>query len=442
MQDIRWRAVWLSLPLVIVCLLLWAIADAATAFAVFAVGVLAYLAGHLYWLHKLLLWLRKPDLASMPSGAGVWEDVFAALHHDKRRHSRSQTQLSSALDRFRHAASALPDGVVLLDSSDKIEWCNTTAERQLGLNFAHDVGQPVAYLVRHSDFVHYLQEQDYSEPLKLRSARNPDITLEIQLVPFGSNQKLLLCRDISQLEKLEHMRRDFIANVSHELRTPLTVVGGFLESLMDMEGVIPEDVRHYFSMMQEQTSRMRHLVEDLLALSQLESSVSMPADSEVNIATLLDLVLHEAQGLSSGRHRLGLEVEPDLWLTGATQELHSAFGNLVSNAIRYTPEGGEIDIRWKSNGEEAVFSVRDTGIGIDPQHISRLTERFYRVDRSRSRETGGTGLGLSIVKHILARHQARLEIHSEPGLGSTFSVVFPQARVVRKTAQPQQINEA
>ena len=442
MQDIRWRAVWLSIPLVFFCLVLWAIADAATALGVFAVGILAYLAGHLYWLHKLLLWFRKPDLASMPSGAGIWEDVFAALHHEKRRHSRSQTQLSSALDRFRHAASALPDGVVLLNGSDKIEWCNSTAERQLGLNLAHDAGQPIAYLVRHSDFVRYLQQQDYSEPLKLRSARNPDITLEIQLVPFGSNQKLLICRDISQMEKLEHMRRDFIANVSHELRTPLTVVGGFLESLMDMDGAVPKDMRNYFNMMQDQTSRMRHLVEDLLALSQLESSVSMPVDSEVNIASLLVLVLHEAQSLSNGRHRLALEVEPGLWLTGATEELHSAFGNLVSNAIRYTPEGGEIDMRWKSSGEEAIFSVRDTGIGIEQQHIDRLTERFYRVDRSRSRETGGTGLGLSIVKHILARHQARLEIQSEPGLGSTFSVVFPQARVVRKVAQPQQIGEA
>ncbi|HEX5539146.1 MAG TPA: phosphate regulon sensor histidine kinase PhoR [Methylophilaceae bacterium] len=432
MQDIRWRAAWLSLPLIIVCLILWALADAATALGVFAIAVLAYLIGHLYWLHKLLRWFKQPDLANMPVGSGIWEDVFAAIHHQQRRHNRSQSQLSSALDRFGHAASALPDGVVLLNGNNQIEWCNTTAEKQLSLSLSQDVGQPISYLVRHADFIHYLQAQDYSEPIKFRSSRNSEITLEVQLVPFGSNQKLLICRDVSQLEKLEHMRRDFIANVSHELRTPLTVVGGFLESLSDMEGAVPDNVRKYFSMMQDQTSRMRHLVEDLLTLSQLESSINMPQDTEVDVAQLLDLIMREAQSLSDGRHKISLDADPSLCLTGATEELHSAFGNLVSNAIRYTPDGGEILISWNLRGQEAVFSVQDTGIGIEQQHIDRLTERFYRVDRSRSRETGGTGLGLSIVKHILSRHQARLEIQSQPEKGSTFSVIFPKARVVLK----------
>lgn len=368
----------------------------------------------------------------MPLGAGIWEEVFAAIYHQQRRYSRSQTQLSSALDRFRHAASALPDGVVLLNSSDKIEWCNTTAEAHLGLALPQDTGQPIGYLVRHTDFIHYLRDQDYTEPIKLKSWRNSEITLEIQLVPFGANQKLLICRDVSQLEKLENMRRDFIANVSHELRTPLTVVGGFLETLMDMDGKIPEETRGYFNLMQEQTARMRHLVEDLLTLSQLENSLVVPHDAEIDVASLLSTVMNEARSLSNGRHRLEIEADPGLCLTGATEELHSAFGNLVSNAIRYTPEGGEITMSWKLRGQEGVFSVTDTGIGIEQQHIDRLTERFYRVDRSRSRETGGTGLGLSIVKHILTRHQARLEIKSEPGKGSTFSAVFPKARLVHK----------
>jgi two-component system phosphate regulon sensor histidine kinase PhoR len=431
-QDIRWRAVWLSIPLILICLILWALADAATALGVFTIGILAYLIGHLYWLHKLLRWFKKPDLASMPVGAGVWENVFAAIYHEQRRHNRSKTQLSSALDRFGHAASALPDGVVLLNGSNRIEWCNTTAEKQLSLTLPQDRGQPIGYLVRHTDFIQYLQKQDYSEPIKLKSSRNIEITLELQLVPFGINQKLLICRDISQLEKLEYMRRDFIANVSHELRTPLTVVGGFLESLSDMEGAVPENVRKYFTMMQDQTSRMRHLVEDLLALSQLESSISMPEDTEINVAQLLARIMDEAQSLSDGRHQIRLDADPSLCLTGAVEELHSAFGNLVSNAIRYTLDGGEILISWKLREQEAVFSVQDTGIGIEQQHIDRLTERFYRVDRSRSRETGGTGLGLSIVKHVLARHQARLEIESEPEKGSTFSVIFPKSRIVRK----------
>lgn len=432
MQDIRWKAFWLALSLIFFCLILWAITDAATALVVFSLAVSGYLAGHLYWLHKLQQWFRKPELSTMPLGAGVWEEVFAAIYHQQRRYSRSQIQLSSALDRFRHAASALPDGVVLLDSSDKIEWCNTTAEVQLGLALPQDSGQPISYFVRHTDFIHYLRDQDYSEPIKLKSWRNPEVTLEIQLVPFGANQKLLICRDVSQLEKLENMRRDFIANVSHELRTPLTVVGGFLETLMDMDGKIPKETRSYFGLMQEQTARMRHLVEDLLTLSQLENSTMVPHDAEINVASLLSTVMNEARSLSNGRHRLELEADPGLCLTGAAQELHSAFGNLVSNAIRYTPDGGEITMTWKLRGQEGVFSVTDTGIGIEQQHIDRLTERFYRVDRSRSRETGGTGLGLSIVKHILTRHQARLEIKSEPGKGSTFSAVFPKARLVHK----------
>ena len=432
MQDIRWRAFWLALSLVFVCLITWAVTDAVTALVLFGLGVTAYLAGHLYWLHQLLQWFRHPDLSTMPLGKGIWEEVFAAIYHQQRRYSRSQTQLSSALDRFRHAASALPDGVVLLDSSDKIEWCNTMAESQLGLTLSQDHAQPISYLVRHTDFIHYLRDQEYSEPIKLKSWRNPEITLEIQLVPFGANQKLLICRDISQLEKLEHMRRDFIANVSHELRTPLTVVGGFLETLMDMDGKIPEEFRNYFNLMQEQTARMRHLVEDLLTLSQLENSQTVPQDAEIDVATLLATVMNEARSLSNGRHRLSLESDPGLCLTGSPDELHSAFGNLVSNAIRYTPEGGEITMSWKQRDQEGVFSVKDTGIGIEQQHIDRLTERFYRVDRSRSRETGGTGLGLSIVKHILTRHQARLEIQSEPGKGSTFTAVFPKARLVHK----------
>lgn len=432
MQDIRWRTFWLNLSLVFACLVVWAFEDALTALSVFAFVVFAYLASHLYWLHQLMEWFKKPELSTMPLGSGIWEDVFAAVYHEQRRHSRSQTQLSSALDRFRHAASALPDGVVLLNGDDQIEWCNPPAEIQLGLKLPQDAGQPISYLVRHGDFIQYLQDQDYSEPIKLRSWRNPEITLEIQLVPFGANQKLLICRDISQLEKLETMRRDFIANVSHELRTPLTVVGGFLETLLDMDGAVPDSMRTYFGMMQEQTGRMRRLVEDLLVLSQLESSQTVPQETEIDVSSLLTMIMKEAQSLSSGRHRLSLEADPALCLTGAAEELHSAFGNLVSNAIRYTPEGGEIIMTWKTRGQEAVFSVQDSGIGIEQQHIDRLTERFYRVDRSRSRETGGTGLGLSIVKHILTRHQARLEIQSELGQGSTFSVVFPKARLVHK----------
>jgi two-component system phosphate regulon sensor histidine kinase PhoR len=399
---------------------------------VFATGVVIYLLSHLYWLHKLNLWLKKPVLNNMPDGAGIWEDVFAALYQEHRRHSRSQTQLSTALGRFRHAASALPDGVVVLNAENEIEWCNPPAEVQLGLNLKQDQNQPITYLVRHGDFITYLQEQDYSEPIKLKSWRNAEITLEILLIPFGTKQKLLICRDVTQLEKIEAMRRDFIANVSHELRTPLTVVGGFVETLLDMDGAIPESTRTYFNMMQDQTSRMRRLIEDLLTLSHIESNVQPPEDNEIEMSALLNMLLNDAIALSQGRHQISVEADADLDLIGAVEELQSALGNLVSNAIRYTPQGGNILISWKIGDDHAIFSVKDDGIGIEQQHIDRLTERFYRVDRSRSRETGGTGLGLSIVKHILTRHQAKLEITSELGKGSTFSVVFPKARVLKK----------
>jgi two-component system phosphate regulon sensor histidine kinase PhoR len=370
----------------------------------------------------------------MPNGSGVWEDIFASLYKEHRRHSRNQTQLSTALGRFRHAASALPDGVVVLNTENEIEWCNIPAETKLGLNLEQDQNQPITYLLRHGNFISYLQEQDYSEPIKLKSWRNAEITLEILLIPFGTKQKLLICRDVTQLEKIDAMRRDFIANVSHELRTPLTVVGGFVETLLDMDGAIPENTRTYFNMMQDQTNRMRRLIEDLLTLSHIESNVQPPEDTEIEMSALLNMLLNDANALSHGKHQITVDAEANLDLSGALEELQSALGNLVSNAIRYTPNGGNILISWKIRQDHAIFSVSDDGIGIEQQHIDRLTERFYRVDRSRSRETGGTGLGLSIVKHILTRHQARLEITSELGKGSTFSVVFPKARIIQKTS--------
>jgi two-component system, OmpR family, phosphate regulon sensor histidine kinase PhoR len=386
----------------------------------------------LRWLHKLQRWLKKPASSTLPEGSGIWEDIFSDLYQLQRSHSSSQTQFISALDRYRDAASALPDGVVALDDKDRIDWCNKAAERMLRLSLEQDTGQPIYYLVRQPEFIQCLQMQDYSNTFRLRSWLHQDMILEIQFVPFGASQKLLICRDVSQLEKLDIMRRDFIANVSHELRTPLTVIGGFLETLSDMEGAIPEGQLQYFTLMLKQTERMRHLVEDLLTLSQLENGRTAPQDTEVDVASLLNQVVNESKELSKGRHQIVLEAQSGLALTGVSLELYSAFSNLVSNAIRYTPEHGRVLIRWKMRGKEAIFSVSDSGIGIEQQHISRLTERFYRVDSSRSRETGGTGLGLSIVKHILLRHQAKLEIQSKFGEGSTFSAVFPFSRVINK----------
>ena len=457
MQDIRWNAFWLLAALIVICLVSWVATDATTAMAIYSVTISIYLFTHLFWLHQLSKWVKKPEIKTIPNGYGIWEDVFAALYHEQRRHSRSKTQLSSALGRFRHAASALPDGVVVLNSDNKIEWCNPPAELQLGLDLIQDENQPIQYLVRDGDFLSYLISQDYIEPIKIRSwvntALSPEhkteITLEIQLVPFGTQQKLLICRDVTALEKIEAMRRDFIANVSHELRTPLTVVGGFLETLTDMEGAVLPNTRPYFAMMQEQTARMRGIIEDLLTLSQIESNAQRPNNDEIDMSQLSSMLHKEAQALSTSlsatllddekqQQNITLEIESNLNILGSTDELHSAFSNLVSNAVRYTPTGGHIHISWhleeKQGQQLAIFSVKDAGIGIEQQHIDRLTERFYRVDRSRSRATGGTGLGLSIVKHILNRHQAKLEIKSVLNEGSTFSAIFPKERIVQKQA--------
>ncbi|MGB2832493.1 MAG: phosphate regulon sensor histidine kinase PhoR [Methylotenera sp.] len=442
MLDIRWKAGLVICGLSVISLFLWLITSATTALITFSIGLLLYLSRHIYWLHQLHAWLKKPDLKEIPEGSGLWEDVFTALLRYERKNTLNQTQLNSALERFNLATSAMPDGLVILGASNEIEWCTPQAENLLGLHLNQDKNLPIVNLVRDSQFIAYLYNEQFEESFKLKPLHSPETMLEIELIPFANQQKLLICRDMTQRDKVDIMRRDFIANVSHELRTPLTVVGGFLETLSDMEGAVPDNLKNYFAMMEEQTSRMRRIIEDLLTLSTIESNSADPENSEINMPALLNAIQNDAIGLSQSLKKPQLQIhlsaDPMLNLRGAQEELRSAFSNLVSNAVRYTPVEGannsqsncEIFIDWALRDGEAVFSVRDTGIGIEQEHISRLTERFYRVDRSRSRETGGTGLGLSIVKHILIRHQAKLEITSELGVGSTFSVIFPKSRVV------------
>lgn len=436
MSDIRIKAALFICALSAICLFLWLIINAKIALIIFAIGLLIYLFIHIAWLHQLHAWFKNPVLKEIPEGSGAWEDVFTSLMQYARNNLANQAQLSSALERFNLTANTIPDGLVILSPSNEIEWCTPHAENQLGLNIATDKNLPIVNLIRDSQFIAYLYNGIYGEPFKLKSWQNPEVIFEIQLIPFESKQKLLICRDMTQLEKVDVMRRDFIANVSHELRTPLTVVGGFLETLSDMEGAVPENLKTYFAMMQEQTARMRRIIEDLLTLSTIESNSEAPDEHEIDMANLLKVIKNDALGLSQSlykaKHKIHLDADSMLNLSGAQDELHSAFSNLVSNAVRYTPTGGEISISWNLINEQPVFAVCDSGIGIEQQHIDRLTERFYRVDRGRSRETGGTGLGLSIVKHILIRHQAKLEISSEIGVGSTFSVVFPKVRVAHK----------
>ena len=414
----------------IAALLIWAIFSLTPAL-LFVIAVLLFLmARHAWQLYKLTQWLVKPDLQTIPEANGIWDEAFSRLYKMVKRHQQTKLDLAAELKHIEMATEAMPDGVAILNSVNRIEWCNPLAAEHFGLNPQRDIMQDITYLVRKPEFIEYLHEGNFSEPLVMSPARQDDLRLSIKLVNYGDNKRLLISRDITQLERIETMRRDFVANVSHELRTPLTVVNGFVENLQDMDNLNHTQISRALFLMAEQTKRMDNLVADLLTLSRLENDHSPIREEVVDIPALLRSVYQDGQALSADKHHITLEIPSKHNLTGNYDELRSAFGNLLSNAIRYTPEGGEILVRWAERGEQPVFSVRDSGIGIAQNHIPRLTERFYRVDRSRSRETGGTGLGLAIVKHIALRHQGKLEIISTEKQGSTFSIVFPLKRSV------------
>ncbi|MBY4896239.1 phosphate regulon sensor histidine kinase PhoR [Cupriavidus sp. AU9028] len=398
-----------------------------------ACGVLmALLLYYLYQINRLWKVLDAPAYGDIPSALGLWGEVYYRLHRLVKRWRMQVLQVEQQHTRFIQAIQASPNGVLMLDDADQIEWCNEVAELHFGLNARRDVRQRITHLIRRPEFVQYLMLQRYDEPLQMRDmGEHKQNVIAVQVLPYGDNRKLVLTQDITKLENTEAMRRDFVANVSHELKTPLTVLTGFLETMRDLP-VSPEDQRRYVDMMLTQSMRMQHIVEDLLALAKLESDMQPPSQDRIDIAAVVQHLVHDAEALSQGRHAIDTEIDPTVGIRGTHSELMSAFGNLVTNAIRYTPAGGRICICLDWQHGHAVFAVKDTGLGIDAEHIPRLTERFYRVDRSRSRDTGGTGLGLAIVKHVLSRHHAELRISSEVGKGSVFRVVFPTDRSVRQ----------
>lgn len=426
MTDL-WQRSFNIIFVILIAAIVWMILGAVKALIFLCVVLLWMIFHHIRHLVALERWLQVSDHTpgSIPAGSGAWDDVFAHLARYVRQHSQSQERLSSALEQMQSATAAMPDGVVILDESNRIEWCNPVAEHHLGIDLALDIGQPISHLVRQIPFVEYLTARRYSNPLILKQMRQQGLVLSLQLVPYGYNQKLLISRDITRFEKIETMRRDFIANVSHELRTPLTVISGFLETLSSTDEVTPDFNKRALMLMTEQATRMQRLIEDLLVLSRLEDAQNKVKEKPVDVVSLLNDLLREAESLSAGRHRIKLTLATEDKLRGSEEELRSAFSNLISNAIRYTPDHGEIAIYWEKRNGQGLFFVQDSGIGIEKAHIPRLTERFYRIDSSRSRETGGTGLGLAIVKHIANRHEAHLEITSEVGKGSRFAIWFP-----------------
>ena len=428
-QD--WRGILLRRLLLLLgaCLLLGLVTGQ------YAWALVLGLAGYLYWNLRQLLrlhhWLKNADELP-PEGSGVWGEVFDQIYHLQKRNQRARGRLQAVIDRVQESTAALKDGVVMLDRQGNLEWWNRAAGQLLGLKRKQDGGQPITNLVRHPRFKEYFEQDNHREPLELPSPVDDHLRLQLQLTLYGNGEHLMLVRDVTRLHQLEQMRKDFVANVSHELRTPLTVLTGYLETLQDNVDDIQPRWRRALQQMQQQGARMQNLLNDLLLLARLEAT-DYPADSKpVAVDLLLLSIRGDAQALSADRHRISLEADAAVRLKGSESELRSAFSNLVFNAVKYSPEGGEIRIRWWADAAGAHLAVQDSGLGIEARHLARLTERFYRVDASRSANTGGTGLGLAIVKHVLIRHRGQLQTDSTPGKGSTFTCHFPPAQVVRR----------
>ena len=383
-------------------------------------AVTGLLAWHFWNLLRLSWWLWVDRSMTPPPGRGSWEPLLYGLHQMQMRNKKRRKELGNLIKRFRSGAESLPDAVVLITEEGAIFWCNGLAQQLLNLRWPDDNGQNILNLLRYPEFSRYLSARDFSRPLNL--VLNSGRHLELRVMPYSKKQLLMVARDVTQMHQLEGARRSFFANVSHELRTPLTVLKGYMEMMDQLEGSAQEKALHT---MREQTQRMESLVNQLLTLSRIEASPQGPLRETVDVPLMLRVVEQEAQALSRGRQTLHFEVEQGLKVFGSEEQLRSAVSNLVYNAVTHTPEGTAITVRWQRAPGGALFSVEDDGPGIAPQHIPRLTERFYRVDKARSRQTGGSGLGLAIVKHAVSHHDSRLEISSEPG-HTRFSFLLPE----------------
>lgn len=382
-------------------------------------------------LSRITAWVKNIN-EPPPASVGPWDEVLAPIYRQLRKDTQSIERLNEALARIMLAAEALPEGAITLNHAMELQWCNQTARKHIGLNLAADRDRSIFNILRSPEFSHYARQSKWDAPLLLHlTTDGHERSLLVQLTPYGLGQFLLVTRDVTQIEKLETTRKDFVANVSHELRTPLTVLSGFLETLCEMppEAISDEQRHQYQTLMLEQALRMQAIVSDLLTLSTLESTPTADGDP-VDMASLIQTALQQAKILSNHQHVFVDHIDATLRVAGIESELASAVSNLLTNAVRYTPKDGTITVNWYlSESGSACYSVQDTGIGVTLQDIPRLTERFYRVDRGRSRATGGTGLGLAITKHVAMRHHAELVIHSRLGAGSLFSLQFPASRV-------------
>jgi two-component system phosphate regulon sensor histidine kinase PhoR len=423
-----WRISGFSLAAVIIGLLTGHL------FLVLFVTAAGYLAWLLVNVARIERWVRADSDAQPILAAGVLDELSHQVYRLRDRSSRRERRLTDALNKFQQSAAAMPDATVVLRANGDIEWFNEAAKRLLGLRPRQDLGRRIDNLIRHPEFVRFFARGEYSEILEFPSPEDESITLSLQVVPYGDDQRLMIARDVTYLHRLEQVRRDFVANVSHELRTPLTVISGYLETMSGAEDECTRQWNRSLTFMTQHTQRMQRLVEDLLLLSRLETETGGDKQEPIAVPAMLNIIREEAVALGAGKgHKVTLQSDPHLWLRGNEKELRSAFSNLVANAVQYTPESGAITIRWYADDRGAHFQVADTGIGIPARHIPRLTERFYRVDTGRSRQDGGTGLGLAIVKHVLQRHGAELQVDSTVGKGSTFTCNFPLPMIIHET---------
>ncbi|HSB96103.1 MAG TPA: phosphate regulon sensor histidine kinase PhoR [Spongiibacteraceae bacterium] len=421
---------WLSAGLLLGWLLNltpWGVALAACGFA----------ARSIYKLHKLQQWLAHRSSIEPPEASGMWGEVMDGLYRMQQKYRRERVRLRALISYLRESFTSLPYGAVIIDSENNIEWSNSAAQTLLGLRYPEDSGQQIVNLVRAPAFIKYFESEEYSQPLELSSPAQYTVQLQIHITFFGKRSRLLFARDVTQTYRLEQMRKDFVANVSHELRTPLTVINGYLETFADSAAMGPggdgnSRWRRALDQMLVQSRRMQTLINDLLLLSRLETLPQSDHQQAWPVRPILEIIREEALASVGEAREISIDCDDDIAVIGQRDELHSAFANIVFNAVRYTETGGKIAIRWYADHGEACMEVRDNGVGIDAEHIPRLTERFYRVEKSRSMDTGGTGLGLAIVKHVLIRHHAQLVITSQAGVGSAFTCVFPATQIVRE----------
>ena len=432
MQDIKFRTLICLALILLLSYFASKIFSPSIAIIFLVLSLTIYLISHLFWINELSKWLDKPKTKEIPDGKGIWQEIFSKIYKNYRVETKSKKDLTTAMEQFVQAADALLDGVVSLNESNEIIWCNKRAQLMFGINAIKDINKPILHIFRNTEFKKYLEEENFDLPLQI-DTENSINHVEIKIIPFGRFQKLLTARDISVILKNELVRTEFVSNFTHELKTPLTVITGFIETLDQPENNLSKDTKEIFLLMSEQANRMKDLINDLLLLSNIEASLNKNRSEKVSILKLSENIKSSINKLNKKEHQFKFNIDKKLNIYGSKSEIQSAFSNLVSNAIRYTPKKGKIIITWHLINNLPILEVTDNGVGIPKNKINRITERFYRVDEDRSRSSGGTGLGLSIVKNIMLQHQGQLEISSELNHGSNFKLIFPEDRIVKSS---------